>query len=132
MVRKIVRSFIISLLFTVAFLFSLHLSGKWTLSDGITKLPHDNYFNRHTDTSIILVSYILDCYNECLLFNQKHQTILFNEIDKKEAQTTISRFRLANSFSFTFDNHLLEIFLISLIGIPIVYFSLGVRKKMKQ
>ena len=125
---KIVGFLFTSFLFTVGLIFTLHLFGRWILSDGITRLPHDNYFNRDTDTTLILKSNILECYNECLLFNKKHDATVFNEIDKREAETAISSFRLAKSVKFTFENHLREMTVITLIGVSLMYLKTRVKR----
>jgi hypothetical protein len=116
--------FSISALIVVILFFFLHLFGNWKLSDGITRLPHNNYFHRDADTSIVLVSPILDCNNQCLVFKQQHRAVVFDDLDKKGMDLVISRFKLSQSLEFTFDGHLLQMLLLTIIIASILYFFL--------
>ena len=124
-----VRSYAITLLFTILILFFLHLFGSWTKSDSVTQLPYDNYYNRHNDTSIVLVSNMfLACNNKCLLFNKKHETFAYTKMHNKEMDYLISRFKISNALKFAFEDHILGIFIVSLFGMPLAYFLITKRK----
>jgi hypothetical protein len=120
--KKMIGSVSISALIVAILFFVLHLFGNWKLSDGITRLPHDNYFHRDADTSIVLVSPILDCNNQCLVFYQQHQAVVFDDLDKKGMDFVISRFKLSQSLDFRSDGHLLQMLLLTLIITSILYF----------
>jgi hypothetical protein len=129
--RKVIRAFVINTLFCVLLIFSLHLFGEWTISDGIIQPINSSSLFKDSSTSSLVMgtTTILDCYNECLLFKQTHQTVIYMEEDRKDFEFAVSHFRVVSSLKFTFENHLLAILLISLLAIPISYFLLRIKDK---
>lgn len=114
--RRIVQSLLSGVIISILLLFFLHLFGSWTLSPD--KLESGNF---------IIKMNVLDCYNECLLFDKTHQTIVYTESDKEDARHTLNNFKIVNSFKFVFDRHYLTLLLICLVTIPLSYLILSIK-----
>lgn len=129
-VKKATEIFLKYSLFCIFFLFFLHLFGKWSVSNEVPEPQSDTAFfgNKPKSSSIVLVSKIFNCDNECLLFNQVHHTIAFRDEDVYFVNFRLSHFRFVSSLEFSLIGHLWFILLVGSLGIVIS----SLRKRRKK